>query len=113
MLTLTLVLSQYGYNAWVSAWSAIRSYGIEGESSSEHQFIQCVAYPTNSKVAWGNLIFIPEQNTALFQRAVDNYMVCQIRHTKGTQRRRTIETLPAGKHIYKFLQLLRNLGQVK
>ena len=105
-------LAQYGYKAWVSEWSAIQSYGVEGQGSGDYHFIQCVPYQAHSDVAWGNLIFMPEQDTTLFHTELDSYMARQIRHAKGTQRRRTIESLPAGKYIYKFLQMIRNLRQV-
>lgn len=102
-------LAQYGYEAWVSEWSAIQSYGIEGQGGGDYHFIQCAPYRANADVAWGNLIFMPEQDTALFQRVLDSYMARQIRHAKGTQRRRTIESLPAGKMLYKYLSKIKKL----
>jgi len=102
-------LEQHGYKAWVSEWAAIESYGVEGEAGSTHRFIHCTAYPVDSDPAWGNLIFVPEDDADLFQSVLQSYLDARVRHARGTARKQWLERLPAGAYIYQFARRLYHL----
>lgn len=102
-------MQQFGYITMVSEWAEIEAYSIEGREGDNHRFIRCEAYPIDSEPAWGNLIFIPESDARLFQSVLDDYLATRIRHARGTARKKWIEQLPGGRHVYQLARRLYHL----
>lgn len=64
-----------GYKVFVSEWAPIKDYGRKGQKSDPHEFLQCVPYPLNHEPAWGNLIFVPNDNISVFEKVLDDYLI--------------------------------------
>jgi FkbM family methyltransferase len=67
-------MKKKGYAAFVSEWAPIKEYGREGVLSEPHVWIQCVPYPLDHKPAWGNLIFVAENDKDAFRKHLHQYL---------------------------------------
>ncbi len=61
-----------GYKTYVSEWSAFSDYEQQGDDSP-HRFLGLAAYPLDHDPAWGNLIFIPDENAPVFEKFSASY----------------------------------------
>ncbi len=67
-------MAEKGYTCFVSEWEAIKSYGIKGQISEPHQWVQCIKYPLDHEPSWGNLIFVPAKDVGKFERNLKKYL---------------------------------------
>jgi FkbM family methyltransferase len=63
-----------GYSCFVSEWSPIKGYGVKGQASEPHQWLRCVPYPLDHEPSWGNLIFVPKDDSGKFNLTLKKYL---------------------------------------
>jgi FkbM family methyltransferase len=66
-------MKMYGFIAYVSEWAPVKEYGVKGKISNPHSWLRCEKYPLTTDPAWGNLIFINENKTKLFENILRDY----------------------------------------
>ena len=95
-----LYMKERGYTTFISEWEAIKEYGREGVKSDPHVWVQCVPYPLDHQPAWGNLIFVPNQDQETFQVVLNAYLKKQ----KMANLRQTIKNIPGVQPLYNLLK---------
>ena len=97
-------MKERGYSTFVSEWAPIQEYGREGVASASHTWIQCVPYPLNHEPAWGNLIFVPEEDTEKFQATLETYLRQLKKQQQSIWWRSRIKKIPGAKIIYSLIK---------
>ncbi len=67
-------MTKRGYKAFVSEWAPIKEYGREGVPGVPHTWLQCVPYPLDHEPAWGNLLFVPDEDSEKFTIVLEDYL---------------------------------------
>lgn len=63
-----------GYAAWVSEWAPIVAHSRRGGDGGPFDFLRCSPYPVVHEPAWGNLLFVPQENAVQFDHALAEYL---------------------------------------
>jgi len=95
-------MAERGYVTFVSEWAPIKEYGREGVAGEPHTWLQCVPYPLGHDPAWGNLIFVPEQDNEKFARTLDAYLRSLNAPTPLTLKS-IIKKIPGAKALHRIL----------
>jgi FkbM family methyltransferase len=80
-----------GYAAFVSAWTPITQYARDDVPGDLHTWLECGPYPLPYEPVWGNLIFVPEADSARFSRVLNAY----VRNRRLRDRIKAISGIPA------------------
>ena len=90
-----------GYCTFVSEWNPIKEYGREKEDSEPHVWVQCAPYPLNHEPAWGNLIFVPQENRNRFIKTLDHYLSSLEFAKKTLWLRQVIKKIPGAATVHR------------
>jgi FkbM family methyltransferase len=67
-------MAEHGYTAFISEWAPITEYSQKDKPSQRHTFLRCQKYPLAHEPVWGNLIFVPEDDAAIFNDLLEDYL---------------------------------------
>jgi len=99
-------MKQWGYMAYVSEWAPIKEYAREGVTSESHDWIRCTPYPVGRLPAWGNIIFVPDEDADKFKVALYFYLR-DLRHAQILNWiRNQIIRIPPIKNFYEHIRRL-------
>lgn len=100
-------MKERGYITFVSEWEPIKEYGREGIKTPPHTWKQCIPYNVGHQPAWGNLIFVPEQDHQKFQATLDSYLkeLKKIQKAEQISRlRQNLKQIPGIKILYNLIK---------
>lgn len=88
-----------GYATFVSEWSEIDEYEKPGVPAS-HKWIRCVPYTPASNPAWGNLIFVPDDQSLRFGANIRRY---RLWGPAAQALKRTVKALPGAERAFQAI----------
>ncbi|QUS59968.1 FkbM family methyltransferase [Synechocystis sp. PCC 7338] len=94
-------MEKRGYVAFVSEWDEIKEYGRQGVVQEPHTWLQCVPYPVDHQPAWGNLIFVPTNDSSKFINLLNSYLSQLEKQQKQGVFRKLIKKIPGATYLYR------------
>ena len=100
-------MKERGYITFVSEWEPIKEYGREGQKTPPHRWKQCIPYPVDHQPAWGNLIFVLQEDRQRCETTLSSYLADLKKLQKAqkmNQVRQTLKKIPGVKMLYNLIK---------